>query len=160
MIGWIKNNRDNAVIAAVVASALALIISVVGNVATYYINSASQSRQTHIEEAVRFNQSTDRVFAASREFIEAINGSKNLDTEKEKINDEISSVILESERLRTFYHDNAILERYLNTLQEFKRTVQSTSSAADIGVWVSSFDNMLAARDRLSISVYKSLGIA
>jgi hypothetical protein len=160
MINWIRNNRDNAVVASMVASTLAVLISIGGGIATYYMNAAQQTRQTHLEEVVKFNQATDRVSLAGGEFITAINKDKNVEEAKEKIQTETANVILEAERLKSFFYDTAALESYLSSVQEFDRVAQTTSGASDIGAWVASFDKMMEARRRLVDAVNKSQGIA
>jgi hypothetical protein len=160
MINWIRNNQSNAVLSAVIASVLAVLISFGSVTATYFMNNAQQTRQTHLEEVVKFNQATDRVFLAGGEFVNAVNNAKNVEEAKEKIQSETANVILEAERLKSFFHDQAALESYLSSVQEFDRVAQSTSGASDIGAWVASFDKMIDARRRLVDAVNKSQGIA
>lgn len=159
VMNWMRNNKDNAVLAAIVAGVVAAVVSLVGSVITYNMNISTQDRQARLEEALRFTQTADRVISAGGDFIAAINDSKDLTPAKERVKNESVSLILESERMKLILHNDTALDNYLDAVQQFQRVAQATSSAADIGLWIVSFDKMVDTRGKLSESIYKSLGL-
>jgi hypothetical protein len=159
---YIEKHRDNAIIAALVVSVLALAGTVLSCYLTYYYNSQSQDRQAKLEQISKFDASSTELVAAAGAFINAINQNdgKELEAVRRKLSQVIASQIYGSQDFTKAYGGDLddVVRRYQAALAELNNTARGTSSVTDMRPWSESFGRVLDTKATLSDRLYSAMG--
>jgi hypothetical protein len=158
---WLKDHSQNMIIAAVVTSVLAAIVSIGSAVVSYELGKMSQDRQAKIEQVSKFESSNGQIIAAGGQFIAAINSNKELDSAKLKLSTVVATQIHESESLRGIFDSkvNASVTDYQTALLELNSVAQKTTSSVEMRLWAESFGRALDAKSNLSQQLNNAVGI-
>jgi hypothetical protein len=157
---FIQKHQSNAILAALVASVLALGGTVLSNYLTYYYNVQSQDRQVKLEKVSRFDASSAELIAAAGVFINAINDSKDLEAARKQLSSVVASQIYNSQDLGAVYGNDVggTIREYQTALTELNQTSQKTSSATEMRAWSETFGRVLDTKAVLSEQLYGALG--
>lgn len=157
---FIQKHQSNAILAAVLASALALGGTVVGNILTYYYNVQTQDRQVRLEQISKFDTSSADLVTAAGAFINAINDNKDLDAARKQVSSVVATQIYTSEDLRRTYGDDVarIIKDYQAALTDLNKTSGRTASATEMRVWSETFGRVLDTKAELSEQIHGNIG--
>lgn len=158
---FIKKHESNAILAALIASVLALAGTGLSNYLTFYYNGQSQDRQVKLEQISKFDASSVQLVAAAGSFINAINNNnKGLEEAKRQLSSVIASQIYTSEDFARAYGSGVspIVKEYQAALTDLNRTAQKTSSVTEMRAWSETFGRVLDSKAQLSDGLYAAVG--
>jgi hypothetical protein len=161
MANFLKRHEQNALLAALIGAAAAILIGIVSIVLTVYFNNETQDRQLRLEQVSKFDASSQQVIDAGASFIAAINNNRGLAPAREKLSAVVAAQIHETDKITKFFDDRVQQRagRYENALSELNEVAQRTSSAADMRTWTETFGRVLDANSTLSRALYYNMGI-
>jgi len=158
---FIEKHESNAILAALIASVLALLGTVCSNYLTYYYNNQSQDRQVKLEQISKFDASSVQLVAAAGAFINAINSNNNdLEVARKQLSFVIASQIYTSEDLTRAYGPGVgpVVKEYEAALSDLNQTAQKTSSVTEMRAWSETFGRALDAKAVLTNQLYTAVG--
>lgn len=162
MPSFFEHHAQNAILASIIGSAVAIVVAIGTAVYTVRSNTVAQDRQTRIEQIAKFDQSTQRIIDAAQLFVSSINEhDKGLGPVKLKLRTAVASEINDTGNITRFFDKKAKDqgEQYQAALQEFNDVAQKTSSVVDMRPWAESFGRVLDNKALLSRELYTELGI-
>ena len=161
MPSLLERHPQNAVLASIIASAVAIIIGIGSAFYSFHVSLSVQDRQARLEQVAKFDQSTQQLYDAAQSFIEAINNNnKGLDPARAKLRTILASEINSTGNISQFFSKNAKAhaEKYEDALQEFNDVSQKTSGVADMRPWAESFGRVLDQKSTLNYEFHTELG--
>jgi hypothetical protein len=161
-MSWIEKHSQNAIMAALVASALAFAGSVASVVMTYHYGTVSQDRQAKIEQISKFDAAGSQLVEAAGLFINSINAQQDLGPAKLKVRTVVANQIQETEILRNLFGNDlkTTIDEYQSALSEFNQTASRTNDVTAMRPWAESFGRVLDTKSSLSKALSKRLGIS
>jgi hypothetical protein len=161
MSGFLERHSQNALIGSMIASAIALISSVISMCVTVHYTNTAQVRQMRLEQISKFDSSGEKVVEAGGSFIAAVNDHKQLDPAKTNLSAVLATQIQETDNISKFFDGNVrkSAEQYEEALMELNQVAQKTSAITEMRPWAESFGRALDAKLRLSQELYTALGV-
>ncbi len=161
MLKYLKDNAQNALVAAVITSIISAGASGWSVYMTYYYSTATQDRQVRLEQISKFDTNSSQLIDAGGQFVAAINSNnKDLNGAKVKMRTVVASQLHDSENLRKFFdvRINKLVTDYQTALSDLNDVAQKTSSPIEMRPWSESFGRALDAKATLSTQLYTSIG--
>ena len=161
MLKYLKDNSQNALIAAVVTSLISAGATGWSVYMTYSYSTATQDRQVKLEQISKFDGNSSQLIDAGGQFVAAINSNnKDLSAVKVKMRTVVASQLHDSENLRKFFDGriNKLVTDYQTAISDLNDVAQKTSSPMEMRPWVESFGRALDAKASLSTQLYTSIG--
>lgn len=155
----ISAHSQNAILAAVVASFIALVGSGASAYYTIAYGIAAQQKQVKLEALAKFDQSSGKIVEIGGGFISALNDSRDLSKPRSEIRNFAATQIDEAESLRRFFPSTPDLVNYQNAVSDFSTVAEKTSGPAEMRRWAESFDKVMMSKSILSKDLYKQLGV-
>jgi hypothetical protein len=156
---FISDHSQNAILAAIVASIIALVGSGISSYYTITYGIASQEKQVKLEALAKFDQSSGKIVQIGGGFISAINDSQDLSKPRSEIRAFAATQIDEAENLRRFFPSTPDLTKYQTAVSDFSTVAEKTSRPTEMKQWAESFDKVMVSKSMLSKDLYKQLGL-
>jgi hypothetical protein len=158
---FIKEHSQNAILGALIASALALVGSVVSVYMTYHYAIVAQDRQVRLEQLSKFDASSSQIVEAAGSFINAINDNKDLLSAKQKLSAILATQIHDTEGFRILYGKkiDTLVGNYQTAIIELNQAAQKTLSVTEMRPWTESFGRVLDAKTNLIRGLYSEAGV-
>jgi hypothetical protein len=161
MLKYLKDNAQNALIAAIVTALISAATTGWSVYMTFYYATAAQDRQVRLEQISKFDTNSSQLIDAGGQFVAAINAENDdLNGAKMKLRTVVASQLHDSENLRKFFdgHIDALVNEYQSALSDLNDIAQKTSSPVEMRPWAESFGRALDAKASLSSQLYTSVG--
>jgi hypothetical protein len=161
MTSFLEKHSQNAILAAVLTSILAIVTSLGSVFFTYYFTTASQDRQLKIEQVSKFDGTSAQLIDAAGLFIDAINAKQDLATARLKVRTVVATQIQDTETLRKIFDGKieALINDYQSALEEFNQVAEKTASVTEMRPWAESFGRVLDTKSTLSHGLSNAIGI-
>ncbi|SEI08880.1 hypothetical protein [Tardiphaga sp. OK245] len=161
MFKYLKDNSQNALVAAVLTSVISAVAALVSVYMTYHYSTATQDRQVRLEQISKFDANSSQLIDAGGQFVAAINSNnKDLSGAKVKMRTVVASQLHDSENLRKFFDGrvNKLVTDYQAAISDLNDVAQKTASPMEMRPWAESFGRALDAKASLSTQLYTSVG--
>lgn len=148
-----------AIVGGLIGGFLPSIVSVFCVYYTYTTNVTVQIRQQKFEVITRYSQSSDKIVDSLNTITSSMNNQRPMDEAKTAVSQFAGRQIMEVSDIKRTFPKVKELNDYMESIEEYNRTVQSVSSAADVKDWVMAFDRAINARTAALAALYKEIGI-
>ena len=161
MFAYLDEQMRHPAWAAVVASIVPTLASIICVYLTYSYGSMSQNRQAQLETIARFDQSSNHIVDVGSRFLSALNEHKDkeLSESRSAISALAGKQLLETGTLKKLFNDDAAISEYEDAVQDFSATAQHTKSALDIKPWAESFGRVVDSRAKMTKNLYRRVGV-
>jgi hypothetical protein len=161
VLDFIARHSQNAILASLIASVLALAGSVGSAVLTYQYTRASQDRQIRLDQLTRFDASSSQILEAAGAFISAINENKDLPVARQRLSAVLATQMHDADSIKLLYgsHVDRLINEYQAAVSELNQAAQKTSSVTEMRPWTESFGRVLDTKSNLIQGIYNEVGI-
>jgi hypothetical protein len=156
---FISAQSQNAILAAVVASFIALVGTGANAYYTIAYAIAAQQKQVKFEAVTKFVLSSGKIVEIGGGFIAALNDSRDLSKPRGEIRNFAATQIDETENLRKFFPSTPDLVKYQDAVSDFSTVAEKTSTPTEMRRWAESLDKVMVSKSILSNDLYKQLGV-